>query len=160
MYKRKKELTTIKLEFLALYEAGYRTNSISSMLHIDRSTCQSWCYLISIFGKDIFLTADSTKMKYSYETKLSAVKDFLEEGLSRREVMAKYGIVSIAALKSWKSLYEAGGPEALKPKPKGRPKNKSETDLSTEEKLLKRIEELEIENAIIKKVIALKCSKR
>ena len=158
----KKELLNLKLEFLALYDLGYRARSLSSRFNINFETCKSWCYMISIFGKDVFLVADSTKMHYDYETKLAAVKAYLEDGLNRREIMAKYRILSLKVFDKWKKLYEEGGPEALMPKPRGRrpKKSKIESELSSEEKLLKRIEELEIENAIIKKVIALKCSKR
>ena len=161
MTKRsKQDLLKLKHEFIALYEAGCRTRILASKLHINKTTCKSWCYLISIFGKDVFLAADSTKMYYDYETKLAAVKAFLEDGLNRREIMAKYKIVSLKAFETWKKLYEAGGPEALKPKPKtGRPKKQNLQNMSREEQLELRIKDLEVENAILKKVIALKASK-
>ena len=157
--RNKQDLLNLKLKFLELYELGHRTGSLSSMLHISYVTCQSWCYLISIFGKDVFLATDSTKMHYDYETKLAALKDFLENGLNRREVMAKYGIVSLKAFESWKRLYEAGGPEALMHKTKGRPKKPNHSNMSREEQLEQRIKDLEVENAILKKVMALKASK-
>lgn len=158
--RNKKDLSNRKREFLALYEEGYRSRALSSMLNINLATCKGWCYLISIFGKDVFLTTDSTKMHYDYETKLAAVKAFLEDGLNCRDVMAKYGIVSLKAFESWKRLYEAGGSEALMPKPKGRPKKPNLSNMSREEQLEQRIKELEVENAILKKVMALKASKR
>ena len=35
--------------------------------------------------------------------------------------MKKYGIASLSPLNSWVRKYREGGPEALRPKPKGRP---------------------------------------
>ena len=155
----KVDLLNLKLKFITLYESGYRARTLSSKLHINFTTCKSWCYLISIFGKDVFLATDSTKMHYDYETKLAAVKAFLEDGLNRREIMAKYRIVSLKAFENWKMLYETGGPEALMPKPKGRHKKPNLSNMSREEQLELRIKELEVENAILKKVMALKASK-
>ncbi|NMM98066.1 transposase [Bifidobacterium sp. DSM 109959] len=59
---------------------------------------------------------------YDYETKLAAARDHVERGLTKAEVMARYGIASITALERWCLEYRTGGPEALRPKPKGRPR--------------------------------------
>ena len=65
---------------------------------------------------------DNGSRRYDWETKVAAARDHVENGMTKTEVMARYGIVSIAPLERWCREYRAGGPEALRPKPKGRPK--------------------------------------
>ncbi|WP_333524604.1 IS3 family transposase [Bifidobacterium pseudocatenulatum] len=60
--------------------------------------------------------------RYDWETKVAAARDHVENGMTKTEVMAKYAIASIAPLERWCREYRAGGPEALRPKPKGRPR--------------------------------------
>ena len=62
------------------------------------------------------------KTMYSYETKLAAVRDVIDHGMSLTQVMSKYGIASRSPVSHWCSDYRAGGPEALRAKPLGRPK--------------------------------------
>ena len=105
----------------------------------------------------------NTKTVYSFETKLAAVKAYKEEGLPQKEVMARFGIVSSSSIKIWCRLYARGGEDALRPKPKGRrrkPENNPFRELTVEEQLRRRIEELEAENAVLKKAAALKISRR
>ncbi len=59
---------------------------------------------------------------YDYETKLAAARDFVDLGMTRQEVMSKHGIANLTQLKKWARAYREGGPEALRPKPKGRPR--------------------------------------
>lgn len=42
--------------------------------------------------------------------------------MTKTEVMAKYAIASVAPLERWCREYRTGGPEALRPRPKGRPR--------------------------------------
>lgn len=42
--------------------------------------------------------------------------------MTKTEVMAKYAIASVAPLERWCREYRTGGPGALRPKPKGRPR--------------------------------------
>lgn len=42
-----------------------------------------------------FLEMGLKHKQYDYETKLAAVRDFVEFGLTRQEVMAKYHITSL-----------------------------------------------------------------
>lgn len=60
--------------------------------------------------------------RYDWETKVAAARDHVENGLTKTEAMARHGIASIASLERWCRDYRSGGPEALRPKPKGRPK--------------------------------------
>lgn len=93
--------------------------------------------------------------KYSYELKLSAVQDFLQAGLAKAEIMEKYGIASKSPLDSWIRAYRDQGPDALRPKPKGRPKATPAVYATREEELEVRVRELELELEIQKRINAL-----
>ena len=56
----------------------------------------------------------SSHRSYDYETKLSAARDHVEGGMSKPDVMKKYGIASLSPLNSWVRKYRgrAGGAEA------------------------------------------------
>ena len=60
--------------------------------------------------------------RYDWETKVAAARDHVENGMTKTEVMARHGITSVTPLERWCREYRAGGPEALRPRPKGRPK--------------------------------------
>ena len=104
----------------------------------------------------------TTYKTYDYQTKLAAARDFVDAGISRQEVMTRYGIVSVRTLKKWVQAYRAGGAAALLPKARGRPfgSGKAGRSLSREEELEQRVRELEAENAYLKKLRALRAAKR
>ena len=88
--------------------------------------------------------------RYDYETKLAAVRDHVEHGLTKAEVMEKYRIAGPAPLERWCREYRSGGPDALRPKPKGRPRGAKSKPrpAPTREQLL------EEENAYLKARVA------
>ena len=59
---------------------------------------------------------------YPFETKVAAARAVVEEGMTKPEALAKFGIISATPLKKWMKTYCEGGPEALRPKPRGRPR--------------------------------------
>ncbi|WP_246823786.1 helix-turn-helix domain-containing protein, partial [Rothia sp. HMSC068F09] len=64
-------------------------------------------------------------------------------------------------LKQWCRLYREGGAQALKPKPKGRPKGSVRVLPPTrEEELAERVRKLEAQVVYLKKSIALKAYRR
>ena len=63
---------------------------------------------------------DAPRREYSSELKLDAVRSFLEEGMTRREVVEVYDIASISTLKKWVIAYKREGAAALATKSKGR----------------------------------------
>ena len=62
------------------------------------------------------------KKTYSFDTKVAAVRAVEDEGSTVPEAMARFGIASSSPLRKWLKAYREGGPEALRPRPKGRPK--------------------------------------
>ena len=102
------------------------------------------------------------KTTYSFETKVAAVKAVADEGMTVPEAMVRFGIASTSPLRKWLRDYREGGPEALRPKPKGRPKGTKATpeQMTREQELERKVQKLEAENAYLKKSIALKAEKR
>ena len=100
--------------------------------------------------------------RYSYETKLAAARTVVDGGMTRAEAMEGFGIASTTPLKNWVRAYREGGPEALRPKPRGRPAASASPpgEPTREQELERRIRKLEAENAYLKKSIALKAEKR
>ena len=62
--------------------------------------------------------------RYSYEAKLAAARTVVDGGMTRAEAMEGFGIASTTPLKNWVRAYREGSPEALRPKPKGRPRGR------------------------------------
>lgn len=77
--------------------------------------------------------------------------------------MAKYGIASIAPLNRWCRDYRTGGEEALRPKPKGRPKgvkSKPKPKPTREHELAEENAYLRAKVAYLKKLRSLRAKRR
>lgn len=137
-----------------LFSRGIGSGGVASALGIPRKTTQKWQYTYRALGKEaLFVT---THKKYSYELKVAAARDVVESGMTRSDVMAKYGIASLSPLENWCLAYRKGGPDALRPKPRGRrPKPEKPVYASREEELEARVRELELELEIQKRIGAL-----
>ncbi|MGN0076815.1 MAG: helix-turn-helix domain-containing protein [Parafannyhessea sp.] len=113
-------------------------------------------------GSEVLLQMGAVHRTYDYETKLAAARAFVDGGESRAEVMSRLSIASLSSFERWCAAYRRGGAEALRPKPKGRPRGSKPAPraLTREEELEERVRRLEAENAYLKKSIALKARKR
>ena len=82
--------------------------------------------------------------------------------MTKTEAMARHGIASIASLERWCREYRSGGPEALRPKPKGRPKgakSKPKPEPTREQELAEQVAYLKAKVAYLEKLRALRASK-
>ena len=73
-----------------------------------------------------------------------------------------HGIASIAPLERWCREYRAGGAEALRPKPKGRPKGakyRPKPEPTREQELAEQVAYLKAKVAYLEKLRALRASK-
>ena len=109
----------------------------------------------------VLLCMGSRKTRYAWETKVAAARAVVDEGMGKPEAMAAFGIASRTPLDSWCRLYREGGADALRPKPKGRPKGSAAQSApkTREQELEARVRRLEAENAYLKKVRALEAEK-
>lgn len=93
--------------------------------------------------------------QYSFEIKKEVVDRFIADE-SKMDLAREFALSSDQLVASWVRAWRAGGDEALRPKPKGRPRGSTKPKPVTEEdKLRRRVEQLEAENAYLKKIAGL-----
>ena len=98
------------------------------------------------------LVEKPTKQQYSFEIKKEIVQRHLS-GETAMDLAREFGLSSEHLVGGWSRKWRKGGDDALKPKPKGRPKGSAAPKLLTEEdKLRRQIARLEAENAYLKKL--------
>ena len=107
---------------IGLFERGYGFESAAKALSVPRDTVRQWLYVYRSFGSEVLLSMDGKQARYTYEQKVAAASAVVDGGMSKRDAMEAFGVMSLAPLKRWCALYREGGAEALRPKPKGRPK--------------------------------------
>ena len=142
---------------IELFERGHGFGSASKALSVPRSTVRQWFYVYRSFGSEVLLSMDGKQARYTYEQKVAAASAVVDGGMSKRDAMEAFGVMSMAPLKRWCALYREGGAEALRPRPKGRPKgSKAKPRVRTrEQELEERSRRLETEVAYLKKLRAL-----
>ena len=124
-------------------------------------TVREWQKMYRVIGRGGLLAMGVKQCRYDYETKVAAARAVVDGGMSKPEAMVRFGIASATPLKQWCRLYREGGAQALKPKPKGRPKGSVRAVPPTrEEELAARVRKLEAQVAYLKKSIALKAQRR
>lgn len=136
-----------------LLDEGWGYKSIAAEIGVPKNTVRSWTYAYRVFGKETLL--NGKHITYTQEQKLEAVRLFLDEGMTKPEIMERMGIKCKSALDRWVRDYRACGAEALAPKPRGRRPKAEPVYSSREEELQARIRELELELEIQKRINAL-----
>jgi len=95
----------IKIEYIEKYNAGeISMNAISKKLGVGLTTIGVWIRNYKTFGASDF-EKGSVNTKYSKETKLESVKDYLEGNGSLQDICDKYRIRSTWQLRDWIKLY-------------------------------------------------------
>ena len=131
-------------------------------LGVSAETVREWQKMYRVIGRGGLLAMGVKQSRYDYETKVAAARAVVDGGMSKPEVMVRFGIASATSLKKWCRLYREGGAQALMPKPKGRPKGSGVRAVppTREEELEERVRKLEAQVAYLKKSIALKAHRR
>ena len=147
---------------IELYEAGNGRDSISNLLNVPEGTVRKWLDTYRSVGMGALAAMGTKKTAYPFETKVAAAKAVADGGMTVPEAMARFGIASTSPLRKWLKAYREEGPEALRPKPKGRPRGAkaAPAKMTRERELERKVRKLEAENAYLKKSIALKAEKR
>lgn len=145
-----------------LCETGHGRDVISHLPNVPEGTVRQWLDAYRSVGMGALAAMGTKRTAYSAETKMAAVKAVADEGMTVPEAMSRFGIASTSPLRKRLRAYREEGPEALEPKPKGRPKGAKAAPgkMTREQELERRIQKLEAENAYLKKSIALKAEKR
>lgn len=143
----------VKAEAARYFEMGFAYKSVAGLLGISPETVKRWLYAYRALGKEALFVA--RHRKYDHETKVRAARAVVEGEMSKPEAMEAFGLKSKTQIDTWCRLYREGGPKALLPKPKGRPRKTKSVFSSREEELEARVRELELENEILKRFNAL-----
>ena len=147
-----------------MFEKGFGYGVTASRLGVSAETVREWQKMYRVIGKGGLLAMGVKHTRYDYETKVAAARAVVDGGMSKPEAMVRFGIASATPLKQWCRLYREGGAQALKPKPKGRPKGSVRAVRAVpptrEEELEERVRKLEAQVAYLKKSIALKAQRR
>ena len=145
-----------------MFEKGRGYRLTAKRLGVSAATVREWQKMYRVIGRSGLLAMGIKQARYDYETKVAAAKAMVDGGMSKPEAMARFGIASVTPLKQWCRLYREGGAQALKPKPKGRPKGLGVGAVppTREEELEERVRKLEAQVAYLKKSIALKAQRR
>ena len=145
-----------------MFEKGCGYRLTARRLGVSAATVREWQKMYRVIGRSGFLAMGVKQARYDYETKVAAARAVVDGGMSKPEAMVRFGIVSATPLKQWCRLYRQGGTQALKPKPKSRPKGLGVGAVppTREEELEERVRKLEAQVAYLKKSIALKAHRR
>lgn len=148
----------LREQAVEMFERGFGYRLTAGRLGVSAETVREWQKMYRVIGRGGLLAMGVKRAKYDYETKVAAARAVVDGGMSKPEAMVRFGIASATSLKKWCRLYREGGAQALKPKPKGRPKGAVRP--TREEELEERVRKLEAQVAYLKKSIALKAQRR
>ena len=140
---------------IGLFELGHGYKSAAIALSLPVEAVRRWQEIYRAFGSEVLLRMDGKQGRYTYEQKVAAASAVVDGGMTKTEAMAAFGIMSMSPLKKWCALYRRGGAEALRPRPKGRPRGSKARPRTREEELEERCRRLEAEVAYLKKLRAL-----
>lgn len=156
-YSNAKHDDDLRKAAIELFEQGCGYYSTATALSLPRNTVRRWLLTYRAFGSEELLFMSEKRTKYTYEQKVAAASAVVDDGMAKSEAMGKFGVVSLTTLERWCRSYREGGADALKFKPKGRPKGSvsKPRELTREEELEERVRMLETENAYLKKLRAL-----
>lgn len=153
---------SIRARAAELFAEGHGYKSAATLLGLSPSCVRQWHRTYVALGIGGLSVMGKKSRSYGWDVKVAAARAVVEDGELKADVMARYGIASLSPLEKWCKAYREGGADALKPRPKGRPKGSASLPkkMTLEEELRRRIARLEAENAYLKKSIALKAEKR
>ena len=134
-----------------LFEQGMGYRAAANALCVSKDAARMLYRRFTLHGR-LCLVEKPTKQQYSFETKKEVVQRHLA-GETAMDLAREFGLSSEQLVRGWSWKWRKGGDEALRPKPKGRPKGSvSPKPLSEEEKLRHQVARLEAENAYLKKL--------
>ena len=146
-------LTTPQREQLVdLFETGFGYVAAANRLGFSVDASKQFHRKWMLHGR-LCLVESKTKRSFSFEIKKEVVDRFLA-GATKMELASEFGLNSVKDITRWVRAWQAGGDEALMPKPKGRPVGSSTSPATANEadQLRQQVKRLEAENAYLKKL--------
>lgn len=148
-----------RLQLVELFEEGMGYRAAARRIGVNQDPVKKLARRYKLHGK-LCLVEKLTNQQYSFEIKKEVVDRFIA-GESKMDLAREFALSSDQLVASWVRAWRAGGDEALRPKPKGRPRGSAQPKPVTEEdKLRRRVEQLEAENAYLKKLRDLRNQRR
>ena len=130
-------------------DMGYR--AAANVLGVSKHAARR-LYCRFVLHDRLCLVEKPTKQQYSFEVKKEVVQRHLA-GETAMDLAREFGLSSQQLVSGWTWKWRKDGDDALKPKPKGRPKGSvTPKPLSEEDKLRRENERLRAENAYLKKL--------
>lgn len=159
---RCKHDASLLVEAARLHDAGLGRRAIAARLGVPHEAVRKWLVKYRAGGMELLLKMGGKQSRYDYGTKVAAASAVVDGGMGKPEAMKRFGIASMKPLERWCRLYREGGAEALRPKPKGRPRGSGAkaAPRTREEELEERVRKLEAQVAYLKKSITLKAELR
>lgn len=115
-----------------LFDAGVGCKPAAEALSVPRETVREWQWVYRAFGSEALLSMGGKQSSYTFEQRVAAASAVVDGGMAKADAMAEFGIRSKSPLERWCRLYREGGAEALRPRPKGRPRgSRSKPGLAT-----------------------------
>ncbi|CAB0621971.1 DDE domain-containing protein [Corynebacterium diphtheriae] len=140
-----------------LFEEGYGSRAVANRLGVRREQVRHLEDRFRLHGR-LCLVSKRTKRQYSFDAKMEILRRH-KAGELKSDLAKEYGLSSPALINHWVWQVNKGGPDALRPKPKGRPKSSARPAPVTEEDKLRRENELlKAEVAYLKKIEGLEGS--
>lgn len=145
-----------------MFEGGLGRKSVADAIGVPEEAVRKWQQTYRAVGRGGLLGMGESHATYDFETKVAAASAVVDGGMGKPEAMARFGIASLSPLKTWCRLYREGGAEALRPKPRGRPRGSGAKGApkTRERELEERVRRLEAQVAYLRKSMALKAEPR
>ena len=146
---------------VAWFEKGIADKATAGLLGVARAPVDRLYRRWRIHGRGALMTKP-TKRAYSFEFKLALVERFAA-GASAQDLASETGLSSPKLLETWARAYRREGPDALRPKAKGRPRKPADpprVEPSEVERLRRENERLRAEVAYLGKLRALRAQER
>ena len=145
-----------------MFGRGLSYRFVARGLGVPAEAVRDWQETYRATGRDGLLKMGKEHARYDFETKVAAARAVVDDGMAKPEAMERFGIASATPLKRWCRLYREGGAEALRPRPKGRPRGScaKAAPMTREQELEREVRRLEAQVAYLKKSIALKAELR
>lgn len=138
-------------QLVELFQQDMGYTAATNVLGVSKHAARRLYCRFVLHGR-LCLVEKPTKQQYSFEVKKEVVQRHLA-GETAMDLAREFGLSSQQLVSGWTWKWRKDGDDALKPKPKGRPKGSvTPKPLSEEDKLRRENERLRAENAYLKKL--------
>lgn len=159
MHSRSKLSQAQREQAVELFEQGYGSRAVANRLGVKRDQVRRLEGRFRLHGR-LCLVSKPTRKQYSFDTKMEILRRH-KAGETKSDLAEEFGLSSPDLIGHWVWEVNKDGIDALRPKPKGRPKGSARpAPLTEEDKLRRENELLKAELAYLKKLRDLREQRR